>query len=77
MTSDEATKRVALSRRTLLKYAEMLEGPHFAHGDMSFFQHKVILLKAIAAEHAEHLTRINQLVNDWSELRDRVRGSLH
>jgi hypothetical protein len=35
------------------------------------------LLKAIAAEHAEHLTGINQLVIHWSELRDRVRGSLH
>ncbi len=77
MTSDEANKRVALSRRTLLKYAEMLEGPHFAHGDISFFQQEIILLKAIAAEHAEHLTGINQLVIHWSELRDRVRGSLH
>lgn len=77
MTSAEADQRILLSRTTLYKYRQMIDGEQWPMADLLLIQHEIERLEEISNEHPGKIEKIMVLVVDWCALQERVRKQLN
>lgn len=77
MTPSEADQRIILSRTTLHRYRQMVDGMQWPLDDLPLFQNEIAVLEQIGNEHPGKIEKIMLLVVDWCTLQEQVRKQLH
>lgn len=73
MTPEEADHRIILSRQTLHRYLQMVDGGIVPEEDLPLMESEIVALVALAQENPDKTDKIGALIKRWRDLMGKIR----